>query len=576
MLVDRSNPLRGAPAMAYDLESVDLPILHGSPLKVFVKLLESESIGRLMSKKLLADTGFAAIRDRELDTAPTLQPLHPWSEEKEPSDSQSLEDLTTRSDQHPGWQPRTISDFTSAYRDKTTSPLDVAEKVITAIEESNRGPKPLRAIIASQAEDIRRQAQASQERYSRGEPLSPLDGVPVSVKDELDQAGYPTTVGTAILGKKPASSDATPVARLRALGALLIGKANMHEIGIGVTGFNAHHGVPRNPYNPGNYTGGSSSGSAASVASGLCPLSIGADGGGSIRIPAGLCGMTGLKATFGRISEHGAAPLCWSVAHVGPIGATVRDTALGYLAMAGRDPLDPNSCHQPPVRLDRFGDTDLTGTRIGIYKPWFEHASNDMVSTCNARLEELVARGAELVPIEVPDLDLVRLAHLITIASEMRAAMDRYYSSQKHLLGLDVRTNLALAQRFMSIDYVKAQQARTAAMATMAELFEKVDLIATPTTGCTAPTIPAQALPDGISDLGQITEIMRFAPLANLTGIPAISVPAGYDSAGLPVGLQFHSRAWNESLLLRVAFVVETHTKRIPPQVCFDLLKQLN
>ena len=145
-------------------------------------------------------------------------------------------------------------------------------------------------------------------------PIGPLDGVPVSVKAELDQIGYGTTVGTSFLGKTPATQDATPVAKLREAGAILIGKTNMHEIGMGVTGLNLHHGVPRNPYRTDSYTGGSSSGSAASVAAGFCPISIGADGGGSIRIPAAFCGGVGLKATYGRVSEHGAAPLCWSAA----------------------------------------------------------------------------------------------------------------------------------------------------------------------------------------------------------------------------------------------------------------------
>ena len=558
--------------MAYDLESVDLPILHGTPLKLFVKLLESESIGRLMTKKLLADTGFASLRGSDLEDAPTLQPLHPHPSESSTDGAPSLETVANIASERLGWQPRTSADFTAAYRDGSTTPEDVADRVISAIEASNRGPEPLRAIIASDANDIRRQAEVSKARYAKGQPLSPLDGVPVAVKDELNQMGYPTTVGTAFMGKSPAPTDATPVARLRALGALLIGKANMHEIGIGVTGFNAHHGVPQNPYAPGHYTGGSSSGSASSVAAGLCPLSVGADGGGSIRIPAGLCGLNGIKATYGRVSEYGAAPLCWSLAHVGPIGVTAHDTALGYLAMAGADPLDPLSCHQPPVNLEGFGNLDLKGLKIGVYDAWFEHASDEMVSVCKERLSELVGHGAELVPIEVPDLNLVRLAHLVTIASEMRTAMDRHYSTDRSALGLDVRTNLALANRFTSLDYVKAQRIRTQSIASMQRIFEKVDLVATPTTGCTAPAIPSAAIPDGISDLGQITEIMRFAPLANLTGLPAMSVPAGYDSSDLPIGLQFHARPWEEALLLKTALVVETHHARIAPKLSYDLL----
>jgi Asp-tRNA(Asn)/Glu-tRNA(Gln) amidotransferase A subunit family amidase len=181
---------------------------------------------------------------------------------------------------------------------------------LDAIAASDAANPPLRAYIAVNREDVLQQAAAATKRFSTGAPLSILDGIPVAVKDELDMVPYPTTAGTAFLGRHPASSDATVVARLRAAGALLIGKANMHEIGMGVTGLNPIYGTPRNPYATHCHTGGSSSGSAAAVAAGLCPLALAADGGGSIRIPAALCGVVGLKPTYGRVSEHGALPPC--------------------------------------------------------------------------------------------------------------------------------------------------------------------------------------------------------------------------------------------------------------------------
>ena len=175
-------------------------------------------------------------------------------------------------------------------------------------------------MIAVNRDDVMKQAREATQRIKAGKPLSIFDGVPVAVKDELDMVPYPTTVGTSFLGKSPAKEDATVVARMRAAGALLVGKTNMHEIGINVTGLNPHHGTTRNPYNTDHFTGGSSSGSATAVAAGLVPVAIGADGGGSIRIPASFCGVFGLKPTFGRVSEHGAAPLCWSVAHRRTVG----------------------------------------------------------------------------------------------------------------------------------------------------------------------------------------------------------------------------------------------------------------
>ncbi len=214
-------------------------------------------------------------------------------------------------------------------------------------------------------------------------------------------------------------TDATVVARLRAAGALLIGKANMHEIGINPNGANAHYGAARNPYDTARDPGGSSSGPAAAVAAGLCPIAIGADGGGSIRIPASLCGLVGLKPTFGRVSEAGAAPLCWSVAHIGPLGATVEDVALAYGLIAGPDTRDPNSQRQPAVGLAGWNDR-LTwhGLTVGVYRPWFRHAAPAVVAANEAMLAQFERAGAQVREIVVPELDAMRLAHIIIILSE--------------------------------------------------------------------------------------------------------------------------------------------------------------
>jgi Asp-tRNA(Asn)/Glu-tRNA(Gln) amidotransferase A subunit family amidase len=295
-----------------------------------------------------------------------------------------------------GFAFTTTRDYADAYRAGAATPEQVAERVLAAIEDSNARTPPLRAIIACQRDDVMAQARASAQRFRAGAPLSIFDGVPVAVKDELDMVPYGTTVGTRFLGKTPAREDSTVVARMRAAGALLIGKANMHEIGISVTGLNPHHGVARNPYNPAHFTGGSSSGPASAVAAGLCPVAIGADGGGSIRIPSSFCGLVGLKATYGRVSEFGAAPLCWSVAHIGPLAATAHDAALMYAIIAGADPKDSNSQHQPPVTLDGFDQSDLRGLTLGVYTPWFKHASPAMVAGCEKLVKQLEQMGARV------------------------------------------------------------------------------------------------------------------------------------------------------------------------------------
>lgn len=560
--------------MSYDLKDVKVPLLAGAGLRVFTRLLESKLFRGLLIPKLFSDAGITPFRSLVIDEAPTLQPfVEPEAADRERSAIQ-VRDLDPLAGRDPAgdFQFRTVADFSEAYQSGRTNPEEIARRALEAIRDSNAGDKPLRAIIACQEDDVLRQAAQSAQRWKNGAPLSVFDGVPVAVKDELDQTPYPTTAGTKFLGDSPAREDATPVARLRAAGALLIGKANMHEIGIGVTGLNPHHGVCRNPYNVDHHTGGSSSGSGSAVAAGLCPVAIGADGGGSVRIPAGLCGVAGLKATFGRVSEHGAYPLCWSVAHVGPLAATVRDVALAYGLIAGPDEKDAWSRRQPPVHLSDLDKTDLSGLRLGVYSEWFDHGQPDLVAACRAALERLVLRGASVVEIEVPELDNMRVAHAMTISSEMYASMEPYYKKSKTDFGLDVRVNLALAANFNNADYIRAQRFRTRMFRNFAGAFEKCDLILTPTTGVTAPPIRPAALPAGESDLTTLMKIMRFILAGNFCGFPALSVPIGYGDNGLPVGLQLMAPHWQEHLLLRVGNAAEADLKRKRPQFYRDLL----
>jgi Asp-tRNA(Asn)/Glu-tRNA(Gln) amidotransferase A subunit family amidase len=346
----------------------------------------------------------------------------------------------------------------------------------------------------------------------------------------------------------------------------------MHEIGIGVTGQNAHLGVCRNPYSIAHHTGGSSSGSAAAVAAGLCPLSIGADGGGSIRIPAALCGIVGLKPTWSRISTYGAFPLDWTVGHLGPMGSTVNDVALGYALMAGPDTKDPLSLEQPTVHLKDYHNNNLKKIRIGIYTPWFEHASPEVVEQCHQAMKILQAQGATCHEIRIEHLDAQRLAHTVTISSEMLTAIEEAYLKDQSRFGLDTRINLAIATAFNAKDYIKAQRIRTMAIKEFHAAFEDVDVILTPTTGMVAPKINEKAQPKGESNLGVLTELMRFAVPGNITGLPALSVNAGYDKLGLPIGIQLMGRPWEEHLLLQLGRIIEEQVERVAPKVHYRLL----
>ena len=460
--------------------------------------------------------------------------------------------------------------FVDAYQSGITTPAEVAERFLAAVAAGDRADPPLRAFLATNADDLRSQARASTARYRDGRPLGPLDGVPIAVKDELDLAPFPTTAGTRFLGRETARRDATAVARLRAAGALLVGKTAMHEAGMGVTGINPHHGTPRNPHDSSRITGGSSSGSAAAVAAGLCAVALSADAGGSIRIPAALCGVVGLKPTFGRVSEHGAVPLGWSAAHVGPIGATARDVALAYLAVAGPDPLDPNSLRQPAAVAPSARD-DLRGLRVGVYRPWFEDADDAVVSVCRGALDLLRAAGADVREIQIPDLHLVRPVHLVTVALEWATAFARH-APHRRRMGYDVRLVKALADTLRGTDYVHAQRHRRRICANFAAALQDVDVIATPAAGIAAPPVPAEALATGLSDFSLLDRMTRFATAANLTGHPAISIPVGHDAQGLPVGMQFIGGAWREDVLLGVGMLLERRVERRPPRVHYRLL----
>ena len=400
-------------------------------------------------------------------------------------------------------------DFVSGYRNRTFTPESIAERFLQNVENSENDGSPLRAFIAINHEDLVNQAGEASARYIQGKPLGPLDGVPIAIKDEVDMVPYPTTVGTSFLGSQPAGRDATVVSRLRAAGALLVGKTNMHEIGINPNGSNVNFGAVRNPYNKQCDPGGSSSGSAAAVAAGLIPAAIGADGGGSIRIPATLCGVVGLKATFGRISEFGAAPLCWSVAHLGPIAANVEDTALLYSVIAGPDPMDANTLQQPPVTLRDWNRADLQGLRLGIYKDWFEHASPEIVSACQEMLSKFKSAGAEIVEINIPELDEMRIAHAITILSEMALSM-KAFQKQRNQQGAAVRMSLVLGEALSSSDYIQAQRMRTRSLSIFENVFQQVNVILTPGTALTAQPIPKGGETDGWSDLAIDTEMMRL------------------------------------------------------------------
>lgn len=560
--------------MTYQRDPVKAPRLAGVALRAFVGTIES-GVGPAVLSKITTDSGLERFRETPVTHASPIQVPLPLPE-VHGSAVQPATVLAQKAIEAPApsGQTRfeTVADFNKAYRAGTHDPLKVVRRLHEHIEKLDGRDDRMGFFIARKPDEVLAAAQASTDRWREGKPLSALDGVPVVIKDEMDLEGFATTLGTKFF-KTIATTDSTVVARLKAAGALILGKANMNEIGINPIGLNPHHGPARNPWNRGHITGGSSSASAAVVAAGLCPVAIGADGGGSIRIPAGLCGVVGLKATFGRISEAGVPPLCWNVGHVGPIGATVADVAAAYTLLAGPDPRDPVSLHQGPLHLSDFTETSLKGLRIGICTPYFNDAEPDVVRNCREALKALTDAGAVVTEIPPPDLNTILWSHATIILSEMTTAMLPHLKEDSSRFALDSRTNLAIGRQFRATDLVHAMRHRHQLTREYLELMKNVDVIITPTTATTAPKIPEASLPDGESNLVVTDSLMRFVRVGNLTGFPAIALPAGYDTQGLPVSVQLLARPYEEHLLLRLGRVVEAAMHRRVPQMHVTALR---
>eukprot|EP00898_Chlorokybus_atmophyticus_P005129 jgi/Chlat1/5617/Chrsp369S05408 len=563
----------------YNLNRIRAPRMAGLPLRLFAICLEFAPFRWLLLPKLLRDSGVPQVlEDVEVPERPTFEPIWPADIQVEPATS-SVEGVfapksrmsaamaclnsNTASAKDGGFHLPAVREFAHAFSNRITTPSEVADRILAFISDTERCHPPMHFFISVNEEDVRKQAAASTERYKQGRPLSVLDGVPIAIKDELDCLPYPTTAGTTwIARERQVLTDSTVAARLKACGAIILGKTNMHEIGIGTTGHNPHWGACRNPYAPGHYAGGSSAGSAAVVAAGICPIAIGCDGGGSIRIPASLCGVVGLKPTFGRV----AVPICWTVAHVGPIAASVEDTLLAYAAIAGPDELDKLSLHQPMPRLPLMDATtvmtELKGCKIGVYSEWFADADPAVIVACQQALNEVQRRfGTETVDIKIPELEEQRVSHLVTITSEMCQTVDTAYRhGRQYSFALDTRISLILSRWFTNRDYILAQRYRTRLMSHHRRVLSDVDVIVTPTTAMTAPAMHADAAITGESDITVTGNLMRFIQGGNFVGLPAISVPVGYDSQGLPIGIQLIGRPWGEASLLRLASAIELVT----------------
>jgi aspartyl-tRNA(Asn)/glutamyl-tRNA(Gln) amidotransferase subunit A len=446
----------------------------------------------------------------------------------------------------------TISQAAARISQGELSPFELTQAHLERIGRLN---PQLNCFITVDEEGALADARRAQEEIRSGISRGPLHGIPLALKDLYETAGVRTTHGSTFYADYIPDTNAFVVQKLRAAGAVLLGKTNMHEIALGVTNVNPHYGACHNPWDTERITGGSSGGSAAALAAGLCMGSLGSDTGGSIRIPASLCGVVGVKPTFGRVSLRGVIPLSWNLDHAGPMARCVHDVAILLSAIAGYDPDDPAA--RDIATEDYLADLDsgVKDWRIAI-------ASDAFFTKCDAQVAAAIQSsaqifrdlGARVDPVEFPEAYAAALANGGMVTSDAAAFHQERLQNHPEGFGADVLQRLQDGARRTSSEYILARREQTRLRRLYEQFFEQFDILLTPTTPVAAPLIEG---PDAIEQAHLLT---RFTAPFNLTGLPALSLPCGFTTDDLPVGLQLVTRPWTEANLLRAGQAYERAT----------------
>ncbi|GAB3290738.1 amidase [Parasphingorhabdus pacifica] len=438
----------------------------------------------------------------------------------------------------------TVAAAVNEIRQQRLSPLELVESVLARIDEVQ--PR-LGAYVTVTAETARRAA-------SQARPDSSLPGIPVALKDLIDVAGVATSASSRVRDGHRAEADSTVTAQLAKAGAAVVGKTHTHEFAYGLITPQVH-----NAWDSGRVAGGSSGGSAVAVATGAATFALGTDTGGSIRVPAALNGVVGLKPTYGLVPRHGVTSLSWSLDHVGPITRTVEDAALVLPALAGHDPRDPASLPAPAGNYRITADSDLTGLRVGVPRNhFFDHVDAEVDRAVRAAIDRLESLGARLTEVEIPMARYLQATQWGLMAAEASAYHERTLRQTPEDYGEEIRTLLEAGELMTAGDYLRAQRARTLMRQQWAGLLEEIDVIAAPTVPVTAVREDQESLtwPDGTAE--SVTDAyVRLSAPADITGVPALSFPVGRDSAGLPIGMQLLGRPLDEATLLRAAHAYE-------------------
>ena len=452
----------------------------------------------------------------------------------------------------------TISEIAPMIQAREVSPVELTE---AALAEAERRQPTLNSFITIMREPAMEQAEQAEEELSRGEYRGPLHGIPIGIKDNIATGGIKTTLGTKVLKDHVPNEDAEVVRRCKAAGAIILGKENLEEFAAGATSNNPHYGAVHNPWGLDHIPGGSSGGGGANVAAGVTFASLGTDLGGSVRLPGAFCGVVGLKQTFGRVSQRGLLVTSFNGDHIGPMTRSVSDSALVLQAIAGYDPLDPSTV---PVPVDDYAlvmERGIQGLTMGIpanhYFDLLDPEVEAAVRRAIAALEELGIASRE---VSLPSMEYVGALRFAAMADSV-VTHEPYIASNREDYGPDTLYRTLAGQFVLGRDYSKAMKVQRIIKEEHARVLQGVDFLVTPTTPMPAPRIDAESITvDGKAQKVRgpgSGHISRNTSPENATGFPAITVPCGFSESGLPIGLQFIGRPWEEGNLFRIAHAYE-------------------
>jgi aspartyl-tRNA(Asn)/glutamyl-tRNA(Gln) amidotransferase subunit A len=453
--------------------------------------------------------------------------------------------------------PRSLTTLSREFREKRLSPVEVVGALLERIEAED---KELNAFITVTGERALEAAARAEEEMVAGRYRGPLHGVPVGLKDLIYTEGVHTTMGSAFFFEEDyvPGYSATVALKLEEAGAVLVGKTNTHEFAYGPTGDRSYFGPTRNPHDTSRIPGGSSGGSGAAVAANLLYGALGSDTGGSVRIPSALCGVVGMKPTFGRVSKHGVFPLSWTLDHVGPLTRTVEDNALLLNAFAGYDPKDPYSTNRPPEDFARDLRRGVRGGVVGVPQDfYFEHIEEEVGEKVREAIEVFRSLGADMWVVGIPHLWETLRAQRLTLAADAYAIHEERLKSAPERFDEEVRERLLDGERLKAYRYANAQQRKRRSRDEFSEALGQADVLLTPTVPITATLIDQREVNIGGYEESVRSALTRLTGPTNLNGFPSLSVPCGYTASRLPVGMQLIGRPFDEATLYRFGHAYE-------------------